>query len=73
MPTRRSRSGVLLLSGEDDSTFPVEPPRPPSASGVVPPLDRNLSANGPRLNWEMGRYWSSPFKSRLPQQGLLIT
>uniref|UniRef100_G3PNM0 Uncharacterized protein n=1 Tax=Gasterosteus aculeatus TaxID=69293 RepID=G3PNM0_GASAC len=27
---------------EDDSTFPVEPPKPPSASDVVPPVDNNL-------------------------------
>ncbi|XP_077961988.1 uncharacterized protein LOC144410249 [Gasterosteus aculeatus] len=98
---------------EDDSTFPVEPPRPPSASDVVPPVDNNLyevckrDASKLGIQWpaaqdatggerdlydgkrlpptlppskqllpavpicmkEMGRYWSSPFKSKLPTKG----
>uniref|UniRef100_G3Q9M2 Uncharacterized protein n=1 Tax=Gasterosteus aculeatus TaxID=69293 RepID=G3Q9M2_GASAC len=98
---------------EDDSTFPVEPPRPPSASDVVPPVDNNLYevckrvASKLGIQWpaaqdatggerdlydgkrlpptlppskqllpavpicmkEMGRYWSSPFKSKLPTKG----
>ena len=98
---------------EEDSTFPVEPSRPPSASDVVPPVDSNLyevckrAASKLGIQWpaaqdatggerdlydgkrlppaqppskqllpavpicmtEMGRYWSSPFKSKLPTKG----
>ncbi|KAK0152765.1 hypothetical protein N1851_005700 [Merluccius polli] len=98
---------------EDDSTFPVQLSRPPSASDAVQPADSNLyevckrAAAKLGIQWpaapdaegaerdlydgkrlppaqppskqllpavpicmkEMSRYWSSPFKSKLPTKG----
>ena len=98
---------------EDDSTFPVQLSRPPSASDAVQPVDGNLyevckrAAAKLGIQWpaapdaggaerdlydgkrlppaqppskqllpavpicmkEMSRYWSSPFKSKLPTKG----
>lgn len=42
---------------EDDSTFPVEPPRPPSASDVVPPVDNNLYEVCKRAASKLGIQW----------------
>ncbi|XP_077949128.1 uncharacterized protein LOC120812025 [Gasterosteus aculeatus] len=42
---------------EDDSTFPVEPPRPPSASDVVPPVDNNLYEVCKRAASKLGVQW----------------
>ena len=112
-----ANSDILDMDGmeeeEDDSTFPVQLSRPPSASDAMQPVDSNLyevckraaaklgipwpaapDAEGaerdlydgkrlppaqppskqllpavPICMKEMSRYWSSPFKSKLPTKG----